>query len=211
VTGYIQETAKLVLLEHTEPEKAWWQVILLILPWWKHCLQYSYIHIFLYLHRIKSRMGFPDSSVGKESACNAGDPGLIPRSRLSTGEGIGYPLQYYWVSLVPQLVKNPPLRCRRCGLDPWVGKMPWRRERLPTPVFWPGEVHGVTKSQTRLSEFHKSRINFNWNCWAKFWKTSWISHLKDDRENTGANSRRKCLFTIQALTLLLLSDVLHHY
>ena len=38
-------------------------------------------------------MGFPHSSVGKESACNAGDPGLIPRSGRSPGEGIGYPLQ----------------------------------------------------------------------------------------------------------------------
>ena len=36
--------------------------------------------------------GFPDSSVGKESACNAGDAGLIARSRRSPGEGIGYPL-----------------------------------------------------------------------------------------------------------------------
>ena len=39
--------------------------------------------------------GFPDSSVGKESACSAGDPGLIPGLGWSTGEGIGYPLQYY--------------------------------------------------------------------------------------------------------------------
>ena len=39
-------------------------------------------------------MGFPDSSVGKESACNAGDPGLIPGSGRSPGEGLGYPLQY---------------------------------------------------------------------------------------------------------------------
>ena len=39
-------------------------------------------------------MGFPDSSVGKESACNAEDPGLIPGSRGSAGEGTGYPLQY---------------------------------------------------------------------------------------------------------------------
>ena len=39
-------------------------------------------------------MGFPYSSVGEESACNAGDPGLIPGSGRSTGEGIGYPLQY---------------------------------------------------------------------------------------------------------------------
>ena len=38
--------------------------------------------------------GFPGSSAGKESACNAGDPGLIPESGGSTGEGTGYPLQY---------------------------------------------------------------------------------------------------------------------
>ena len=52
--------------------------------------------------------GFPDSSVGKESSCNAGDPGLIPGSGESPGQGIGYPLQYSWASLVAQLVKNPP-------------------------------------------------------------------------------------------------------
>ena len=48
------------------------------------------------------------SSVGKESACNAGDPGSISGSGRSTGEGIGYPLQHSWASLVTQLVKNPP-------------------------------------------------------------------------------------------------------
>ena len=53
-------------------------------------------------------MGFPDNSVGKESACNAGDAGLIPGSGRSAGEGTGYPLQYSWASLVAQLVKNPP-------------------------------------------------------------------------------------------------------
>ena len=37
-------------------------------------------------------LGFPDSSIGKESACNAGDPGLIHGSGRSNGEGIGYPL-----------------------------------------------------------------------------------------------------------------------
>ena len=51
--------------------------------------------------------GFSDSSVSNESACNAGDPGLIPGLGRATGEGIGYPLQYAWVSLVAQLVKNP--------------------------------------------------------------------------------------------------------
>ena len=52
--------------------------------------------------------GFPDSSVGNESACNAGDPSLIPGLGRSTGKGKGYPLQYSWASLVAQLVKNPP-------------------------------------------------------------------------------------------------------
>ena len=36
------------------------------------------------------------------------------------------------------------LQCRIAGLDPWVGKIPWRRERFPTPVFWPGEFHGLS-------------------------------------------------------------------
>ena len=53
-------------------------------------------------------LGFPDSSVGKESACNAGDPSLIPGSGRSAGEGIGYPLQYSWASLMAQLGKNLP-------------------------------------------------------------------------------------------------------
>ena len=52
--------------------------------------------------------GFPDSSVGKESTCNAEGPSSIPGLRRSTGEGIGYPLQYSWASIVVQLVKNTP-------------------------------------------------------------------------------------------------------
>ena len=63
---------------------------------------------------------FPDSSVGKESACNAGDPNSIPGSGRSTGEGIGYPLQYAWSFLVTQLVKNPP-----AVRDTWVQSLGW--------------------------------------------------------------------------------------
>ena len=104
-------------------------------------------------------LGFTDSSVGKESACNAGDPGSISESRRSASKGIGHPLQYCWVSLVAQLVKNPPAM-REAWVQSWVGKILWRRKRLPTPVFWPGEFHGLyvswTKSQTRLSDFHFS-------------------------------------------------------
>ena len=53
-------------------------------------------------------MGFLDSSVGKASTCNAGDPGSNPGWGRSPGEGIGYPLQYSRASLVAQLVKNTP-------------------------------------------------------------------------------------------------------
>ena len=54
-------------------------------------------------------LGFPDSSVGKESTFNAGNPGSIPGSGRSTEEGVGYPLRYSWASLVAQLVKNLPV------------------------------------------------------------------------------------------------------
>ena len=108
--------------------------------------------------------GFPDSSVGKESACNTGDSGSIPGLGRSTGEEIGYPLQYSWASHVAQLVKNLP-----AVWETWVQSLGWedlwRRAWQPTPVFLPGEspwtkedrgawqatVHGVTKSQTWLS------------------------------------------------------------
>ena len=86
--------------------------------------------------RYKFFKGFPDSSLGREFACNAGHPGLIPGSGRSTGEG--YSLQYSWASLVALLVENPPAMW-----ETWVGKIPWRREWLPTPVFWPGEFHGL--------------------------------------------------------------------
>ena len=56
--------------------------------------------------------------VGKESTCNAGDPGLISGSGRSTGEGLGYPLQYSWASLVSQLGKNLPAMQKTWVLSP---------------------------------------------------------------------------------------------
>ena len=97
-----------------------------------------YVQIFFWLRDTHG-------SVCKKSVCNAGDPGSIPGSGRSPGEGIGYPLQYTWASLVAQLVKNPP-ECRRPVFDPWVEKIPWRRKRLPTPVFWPGKLDGLYSS-----------------------------------------------------------------
>ena len=61
-----------------------------------------------------------DSSVGKENACNAGDPSLIPGSGRSPGERIGYPLQCSWASLVVQLVKKPPAM-----RETWVQYLDW--------------------------------------------------------------------------------------
>ena len=63
---------------------------------------------------------FPDSSVGKESACNAEDPSSIPRSGKSPEEGIGYPLQYSWALLMAQLVKNLPAMW-----ETWVQSLGW--------------------------------------------------------------------------------------
>ena len=66
-------------------------------------------------------LGFPCGSAGKESTCYTGDLGSIPGLGRSAGEGIGYPLQYSWASLVAQLVKNPPAKSetwvQSLGLD----------------------------------------------------------------------------------------------
>ena len=65
-------------------------------------------------------MLFSGSSAGKEFACNAGDLGSIPGSGRSPGEGIGYPLQYSWASLVAQPVKNQPAM-----QETWVWSLGW--------------------------------------------------------------------------------------
>ena len=65
-------------------------------------------------------MGFPDSSIGEETGCNAGDPSSVPGLGRSPGEGIGYPLQYSWVSIIAQLVKNPPAM-----QETWVRSLGW--------------------------------------------------------------------------------------
>ena len=102
--------------------------------------------------------GFPGSSAGKESTCNAGDPGLISGSGRSPGEGIDYPLQYSWASLMAQMVKN-----LLADLDLILGSErspggghgnPLQYPCLENPMdreAWRVKVHVVAKSQTRLS------------------------------------------------------------
>ena len=91
-----------------------------------------------YFQMTRWSKGFPRSSAGKESACNAGDPSSIPGSGRSPGEGTGYPLQYSCTSLLAQMVKNPAAM-PETWVDSYSGKIPWRRAWQPTPIFLPGE------------------------------------------------------------------------
>ena len=106
-------------------------------------------------------LGFPDSSVGKESACNAEDPGSIPGLRRSAGEGKVYTLQYSWTSLVAQLVKNPPaMQETRVPSLGWEDPLEKGKAAHSSILAWsPWNsidciVHGVTKSWARLIHFH---------------------------------------------------------
>ena len=107
-------------------------------------------------------LGFPDSSAGKESACNAGDLGLILGSGRPPGERIDYPLQYSWASLVAQMVKNLP-----AVWETWVWSLGWEdllEEGIAThsgiltwriPMdrgTWWAAVHRIAKSWTQLSD-----------------------------------------------------------
>ena len=130
------------------------------------------LNINIEMHHLRCyflvKSGFPESSVGKESTCNAGTPGLILKPGRSPGEGTGYPLQCSWASLVAQLVKNPP-----ATRETWTWSLGWEDplEKGDLPLS-PGKgyplqyyglensvdciVHGVSKSWTRLSDFHHS-------------------------------------------------------
>ena len=95
--------------------------------------------------------GFPGSSAGKESACNVGDPSSVPGSGRSPGEGIGYPLQYSWASLVAQTVKNLPAMWET-WVESLVWKIPWRRALQPTPVMQETQVRYLGREYSLQKE-----------------------------------------------------------
>ena len=104
---------------------------------------------------------FPTSSVSKESACNIGDPSLIPGSGRSTQEGMGYPLQYSWASLVAHLVKNLQ-NAEDLGSIPGLGRSPGEGNGYLLHCSGLKNsmdciVHGVAKTWTWLSDFHFQR------------------------------------------------------
>ena len=114
--------------------------------------------------------GFPDSSVGKESICNEGDPSSIPGLGRSAGEGVGCPLQYSWASPVAQLVKKSTCNVGDLGSIPGLGRSPGEGNSYPLQYSGLENskdciVHGVANNHTQLSDFH-----FNWRiitilCW----------------------------------------------
>ena len=104
---------------------------------------------------------FPGSSAGKKSTCSAADPSSVSGSGRSPGEGIGYPVQYSWASMVTQLVENPPAM-----QETWVQSLGWKgpmeKETATHSSIlffysclnsrdrgtWQVTIHGVTKSRT---------------------------------------------------------------
>ena len=120
-------------------------------------------------------VGFPGNSAGKESACNAGDPGLIPGWGRSARERISYPLQYSWASLVAQLVKSLPAvwetqvekgtgleNSMDCMYSPWGHKESDTTERLSLSAFtflkditMKKKKNPTPKSQGILNSLHK--------------------------------------------------------
>ena len=87
--------------------------------------------------------GFPDSLVGKESACNTGGPGSIPglgrfpwrRDRLPTPVFLGFPCGSAGIASA--------CNSGDLGSIPGLGRSPGEGKGLPTPIFWPGEFHGL--------------------------------------------------------------------
>ena len=117
----------------------------------------SFLLLFGYLWLASLIAQLVKNLPAKQSACNAGDPGAIPGSGIYAGERIGYPLQYSWAFLEPQLVKN-----LSAMWETWVQSLGWEDSLakgkathssiLAWRISWT-TVHGVTKGWTRLSDF----------------------------------------------------------
>ena len=82
------------------------------------------------------------------------------------------------------------LQCRRPGFDPWIGKIPWRRERLPTPLFWPGEFHGLYSPRGRKKSDMAEQLSLTlysilaWKVSLDIgaWQAAWVCEELDTAE-----------------------------
>ena len=127
-------------------------------------------------------MGFPYTLVGKESACDAGDPGSIPGLGRSPGEGIGYPLQYSWASLVAQTLKNPP-----ATWETWVRSLCWEdpleKKGMATHssiLAWRIQSMGLERVDQATFTFSLHRIP----------QHKWLLQTRKQRQGEGAQCSR---------------------
>ena len=88
-------------------------------------------------------------------------------------------MQSFILTLIAQLVKNLP-QCRRPWSDSWVGKIPWRRERLHTPVFWPGEFHGLHNPRGRKESDTTEWLSFHFTLMRRG-PVDWESRAEKER------------------------------
>ena len=157
-----------------------------------------------------SEMDFPGSSADKESTCNAGDPISIPGSGRSPGEGVGYPLQYSWASLVAQAVMNLP-----AVWETWVWSLSWEyllerwtathscilTLKFHEPRCLADHSLWVAESQTWLSDFHSPFFPQ----WALVWANStrcWVTGKPGVLQSMGSQSVRHDWVTEQQQQIL---------
>ena len=130
-------------------------------PLWKKC-------------RFWNSVGFPGSSVGRESTCNAGDPDSIPGLRRSVGEGIGYPLQCSWASLVTDS-KESTCNAGDLGSIPGLGRFP--REGNGYPLQYSYLENSVDRGACRLQSIRLQSVRHDWATFTEILKASLIFHL----------------------------------
>ena len=112
------------------------------------CHRYRLVQLFIFI------LHLPWQLAGKDSTCNGGDPGSILGSGRCPREGIGYPFQYSWASLVTQMVKNPPAM-----QDTWLQSLGWEDplqysglENSMDRGAWPATVNGIDLRESDTAE-----------------------------------------------------------
>ena len=123
-----------------------------------------YIYIYIYIHHLWETLVLQEtgSSAGKQSSCNTGDPGLIPGSGSSPGEGIGYPVQCSWVSLVAQLVKS----------------LPTVQETWVQSVAWEDSLEKEKATRSSILAWRISRTAWSLGLQSQTWLGNWTELIK---------------------------------
>ena len=153
--------------------------------WWSPISSFLLLFVLLVLSKkLWPEVDFPHSSVGKESTCNVGDPGLIPGLGRSAGEGIGYPLQYSWASLVAQLVKNLPAMW-----ETWDQSLGWEDP--------------LEKEKATHSSIQAWRIP--WTVWSMGSQRVWHDWVTKKKKKWHDASLQRLIFFLQVLLFQLLN------